>query len=691
MQLRTKIIMGFGVVLVLLLALGIVSFSFINMSSDGFVEYRGLARDTNLAGRLQANILKARLDVKDFFISEADMEVEDFEETWNGMLVFLKEAQDEIHKTERKAMITEMSGLVDDYESTFMELVGDVRLLKTILHENLNINGPAMEKELSSVLEGAQADDDATAAFYSAVAIKHLLLARLYVVKFIDENLQSYVDRVKSEMNKFNSQMEILDGEVQNPERRKALARVLDTQEIYLEGFNTFYTKRFEMNREISEQLDVYGAKIADLAEDVKLSVKEDQDILGPEVLGRNTFAMWMAAIVAVIALIAGIILAIAITGSVLKQLGVDPSEIANIASSIEGGNLDMHFDRSKELIGVYKNLDGMVVKLQEVVENVRNSSNNVARGSEQLSATAVQMSQGATEQAANAEEVSASIEEMTSTIQQNSDNSSETEKIARKAAADADEGGKAVIEAVDAMNLIAEKIVVIEEIARNTNLLSLNAAIEAARAGEHGKGFAVVASEVGKLAANSQKAANEIQQLSKSTMEKANKAGEQIRDIVPVIQRTAELVSEISASSNEQKVGADQINKAMIQLDQVIQQNAAAAEESASMSEELSSQAEQLLQIVGFFQMKNGGARKVAMLEDKRPASAMKSKPVVAHIKTNSPPKVTAGVAAKVATSSASADSTTGHQGPNEPIKPLSNGIVLNMNDDLDDDFIEM
>jgi methyl-accepting chemotaxis protein len=195
-------------------------------------------------------------------------------------------------------------------------------------------------------------------------------------------------------------------------------------------------------------------------------------------------------------------------------------------------------------------------------------------------------------------------MEEMTSSIHHNSDNSSQTEKIARKSAADASEGGRAVNETVAAMKSIATKISIIEEIARQTNLLALNAAIEAARAGEHGKGFAVVASEVRKLAERSQAAAGEISTLSTRSVQVAETAGEMLNKMVPDIQKTSELVQEISASSKEQDTGAEQISKAIQQLDSVIQQNASASEEMASTSEELTGQAEQLKNSISFFRI---------------------------------------------------------------------------------------
>jgi methyl-accepting chemotaxis protein len=271
-------------------------------------------------------------------------------------------------------------------------------------------------------------------------------------------------------------------------------------------------------------------------------------------------------------------------------------------AKQVAQGNLMVELKKRSDKDELMESLANMVDKLKEVVTEVQGAADNVATGGQEMSATAQQMSQGATEQAASAEEISSSMEQMASNIRQNTDNAMQTEKIAVKSASDAREGGKAVTATVSAMKEIATKISIIEEIARQTNLLALNAAIEAARAGEHGKGFAVVASEVRKLAERSQSAAGEISQLSTSSVAIAEQAGEMLNRMLPDIQKTAELVQEISASSKEQDTGADQINKAIQQLDQVIQQNAGAAEEMASTTEELSSQAEQLKATIAFF-----------------------------------------------------------------------------------------
>ena len=290
----------------------------------------------------------------------------------------------------------------------------------------------------------------------------------------------------------------------------------------------------------------------------------------------------------------------------------------AAVADKLADGDLTatVEVKSNEDVLG--SSLSRMIEKLKEIVENVQTAANNVTAGSQELSSTSEQLSQGSTEQAAAAEEASSSMEEMNANIKQNADNSQQTEKIAQKSAEDAKEGGKAVAETVSAMKEIAGKISIIEEIARQTNLLALNAAIEAARAGEHGKGFAVVASEVRKLAERSQTAAAEISKLSASSVKIAEKAGDMLSSILPDIQKTADLVQEITAASNEQNSGAEQINSAIQQLNQIIQQNASASEEMASTAEELTSQAEQLQQTISFFKVdsKNGQSKDIKKFE---------------------------------------------------------------------------
>jgi len=276
----------------------------------------------------------------------------------------------------------------------------------------------------------------------------------------------------------------------------------------------------------------------------------------------------------------------------------------AKVAVSISEGDLTVEVTAlsDKDVLGQAQKR--MLANLRHTVIAVTEAASSVASGSEQMSATAQQLSQGATEQAASAEECTASMEEMGASVQQNADNAKQTDKIATKAAEDAMQSGDAVSQTVRAMKEIAEKISIIDEISRKTDLLALNAAVEAARAGEHGKGFAVVASEVRKLAERSQLAAAEISRLTADGVQRADGAGQLLSRLVPDIRKNAELVREIAAASAEQGTGAAQVSKAMQQLDQVIQQNASASEEMSTGADSLSGQAEALQSAISFFRV---------------------------------------------------------------------------------------
>jgi len=287
-----------------------------------------------------------------------------------------------------------------------------------------------------------------------------------------------------------------------------------------------------------------------------------------------------------------------------LNQMVTNLKSLAEVAVQISKGNLAARAQAlsDKDVLG--QALLRMLDSLRNTVGNVSRATVDLATGSEALSDTSQKLSQGSTEQAAAAEQTTAAMEQMTASVQQTADNARQTGKIAESAAASAKETGDTVAKTVAAIKDIAAKIGIIEEIARKTDLLALNAAVEAARAGEHGKGFAVVASEVRKLAERSQAAAVEISRLSLDGVKTAENAGQMLFKLVPDIRKTAELVQEIAAATGEQSIGASQVNKAIQQLDQVIQQNAGSSEQMAATSAELAGQAEILRTAIGFFRL---------------------------------------------------------------------------------------
>jgi methyl-accepting chemotaxis protein len=299
-------------------------------------------------------------------------------------------------------------------------------------------------------------------------------------------------------------------------------------------------------------------------------------------------------------------IIFIVITYLVRKIVGKPIMTIREHMKQVEEGKLNQNIiiSSNNEVGDVLTSLKHMANNLKEIINGIAQESNRIELSSNEMSKATNDISNGATEQAAALEEISSSVEEISSNIIQNAENSKQTEKIASSAAIGIVEGNKASTHVVTSMNVIVEKIAIINDIAFQTNILALNAAVEAARAGEHGKGFAVVASEVRKLAERSKVAADEIALITADGVTQTNETGKKLAEIAPEIEKTARLVQEISAASAEMSSGTEQVNTSIQQLNQVTQQNASAAEELASTAEELANQADRLNQMIAFFKL---------------------------------------------------------------------------------------
>ena len=302
-----------------------------------------------------------------------------------------------------------------------------------------------------------------------------------------------------------------------------------------------------------------------------------------------------------VLSLVTGSLLAISITRPLVKAVHLaELVALGDLRSSVDPSELR----RGDEVGKLSRAMDKMMNSLTRIISEVSNSVEYVTQGSQQISNSVQELSMSTCSQASSLEEVATSMEQISASIKINSGNALNTEKIAIQAALDTKDSGESVSNTVKAMKEIAAKISVIEEIAGQTNLLAINAAIEAARAGEQGRGFAVVASEVQKLAERSQAAAIEITNLTASSMQVSEGAGQKLLKLTPDIQKTADLVQQIAEASAEQSLGVQQVSQAIQQLDSNVQQNATVSEELASVAEEASAQMEQLRQTITFFKI---------------------------------------------------------------------------------------
>ena len=618
-SLALKVGFGFGLVLVLLSGMALVAWNALEGSSAGFNDYRGLARDTNLVGRAQANLLMVRLYVKDFIKTGSQQSVDKFNEYYDKAYGFMTEAQSEIKNPQRAALIDKVDAAMVEYKRQFGEVIKLRAERDRLLTEILNVKGAEMEKGLAGIMLSAHEDQDAAAAYNAGIALRHLLLARLYVVKFLDSNDQRDVDRVQAEFSKFIEVVGVLDKELQNTERRRLLGEVTSLVKVYTENFAKIVEAILKRNGIIHNYLDKLGPAMAADIEEVELSVKKEQDELGPRLQADNQKAITFILAAALVALAIGILVSIFLTKSITKPFKQIFQGLKTF-SALE--------------------LEGVRARFREVIDNL-------SSGSDQIQAASQQMAEGASEQAANIEEISSSLEEMSSMTKQNADNADQADSLMKETNRVVGQANSAMSDLTKSMEEIAtasdetSKIVkTIDEIAFQTNLLALNAAVEAARAGEAGAGFAVVADEVRNLAQRAAEAAKNTAGLIEDTVKKVKdgsgivvRTNEAFGNVSSSAQKIGELVGEISAASTEQAQGIDQINQAVNQMDKVIQMN-------ASGTEELSSQAMELNDMVGvvvdIVEGSQGGRKTtVSQKADFRPAAPKLGARAIPHSPT--------------------------------------------------------
>ncbi len=599
-KISTKVFSGFGVVLALLLIIAVVGFSSLNGAGDNFTDYRNLARQTNEAGRVQANMLMTRMFVKNYIISASEENTKGVHERAKLTSDLIPGMKELTANPDFLKIIEKVEGQLNAYVGHFEEATKK-QAMRNEQVAILDFTGPAMEEKLSQIMESANDDGDAEAAYRAGMTLRNLLLARLYVTKFLVENDQPSVDRVMKEMAEMDENQKTMLSTLQNPTRRQLATEVEDLHQKYVPAFQATVKAITERNAIIKEQLDRIGPLVAEETEDLKLAIKAHQDELGPKAAANISQAITMTAIISVIAVVIGIAAAfligtgisrpiVSMTDAMTKLAEGDKEteipaqdhkdEVGSMAAAVQVFKENMikaeqlAAEQEKERAGrearakavdeLTKNFDSEV---GTVIETVAAASTEMDSTATSMSATAEETSRqaasaaSASEQAsANVQTVASAAEELSSSISEISRQVAQSSSIASKAVDQASTTHDTVQGLVASAAKIGEVVQLITDIAEQTNLLALNATIEAARAGDAGKGFAVVASEVKNLANQTGKATEEIGGQIEGVQKQTEEAAEAIEAISKVISEIDEIASAIAAAVEQQNAATNEI-----------------------------------------------------------------------------------------------------------------------------------
>ena len=645
-----KIFGGFGIVLALLLVISATGGLNLSNGNYDFSRYRAIALQTNQAGRVQANLLEARLAVKDYIINATDDAIAAVNGRISKTLELNKELDTLVNSQEKKDVVAHTEEGLGNYVARFSEVTELQATRNDLVTNTLDVTGPQLEQKLTAIMKSADTEGDANAAFLAGTVQRNLLLMRLYATKFLVTNQESAYERVLKESAELVENQHRLVSALQNSDLRKLADEVLTLHQTYADTFKTVHDTITRRNEIISGALDTIGPKVASELEDLKLAIKKEQDTLGPQASAAMSLAVTMTYSVAAIAIVLGCLAAWFIGMGISRPIRA----ITEAMKTLAGGNKTIeipgqtHRDEIGAMAAAVQVFKDNMIKADEMAAreaeetrareerarrieqltrdfdtNVSEMLNAVAGAATEMESTAASMSNiandtngrattvasAAQQASSNVQTVATATEELSSSIQEISRQVTQSSEIAGRAVEQATTTDSQVQGLAMAAQRIGEVVSLISDIAEQTNLLALNATIEAARAGDAGKGFAVVAAEVKELASQTAKATEDISQQIGSIQTETDGAVTAIQSIGATIAEINEIASGIASAVEEQTAatgeiarnveqaatGTEEVTTNIIEVTRAASETGTAATQVTSTAGELSSKSEQL------------------------------------------------------------------------------------------------